>query len=142
MRGEKYQKSLGNVIDPLLLVSKYGLDQVRYFLLREVPFGNDGDFSHKAMVQRINGELANDYGNLAQRVLSMIHKNCDASVPIPGPFESDDKALQAQSMALLDTLREKMEIQAFNEALESIWTVVRALLTPMSTSKHLEIKER
>ncbi len=124
--GQKISKSLGNVIDPLLLVSKYGLDQVRYFLLREVPFGNDGDFSHQAMVQRINGELANDYGNLAQRVLSMIAKNCDASVPIPGPFESDDKALQAQTMALLDILREKMEIQAFNEVLESIWSVIRA----------------
>ena len=67
--GRKISKSLGNIIDPIHLVEKYGLDPVRYFLLREVPFGNDGDFSHAAMVTRMNSELANDYGNLAQRVL-------------------------------------------------------------------------
>ncbi|MFQ5959591.1 MAG: class I tRNA ligase family protein, partial [Alphaproteobacteria bacterium] len=69
--GQKISKSLGNIIDPLALVARYGLDQVRYFLLREVPFGNDGDFSHRAMVSRMNDDLANDFGNLVQRVLSM-----------------------------------------------------------------------
>ncbi len=81
--GRKISKSLGNIIDPLWLIERYGLDQVRYFLLREVPFGNDGDFSHRAMVGRINGDLANDFGNLAQRVLSMIAKD-DGAVPVPG----------------------------------------------------------
>ncbi len=82
--GQKISKSLGNVIDPLKLIEQYGLDPVRYFLLREIPFGNDGDFSRRAIVNRINGDLANDFGNLAQRVLSMINKNCGAAVPMPG----------------------------------------------------------
>jgi len=124
--GQKISKSLGNVIDPIELVNKYGLDQVRYFLLREVPFGNDGDFSHQAMVNRMNGELANDYGNLAQRVLAMIAKNCDGQVPAPGPFTADDDNLLAQATALEGALRERMDAQAFHEALEAIWTVVRA----------------
>ena len=124
--GQKISKSLGNVIDPIELVEKYGLDQVRYFLLREVPFGNDGDFSHQAMVNRMNGELANDYGNLAQRVLSMIAKNCDAQVPEPGALSDDDEAMLAAAAGLLDTLRAKMDVQAFHEGLEAIWVVIRA----------------
>ena len=72
------------MIDPHELVERYGLDQMRYFLLREVPFGNDGDFTHAAMVRRMNSDLANDFGNLAQRVLSMIAKNCGGRVPEPG----------------------------------------------------------
>lgn len=90
--GEKISKSLGNVIDPTELANRYGLDQVRYFMLREVPFGNDGDFSHTAMVNRMNGELANDFGNLAQRVLSMTAKNCDGIVPTPGALEEIGRA--------------------------------------------------
>src|SRR5437660_1273548 len=81
VEGQKMSKSLGNFIPPKALVDKYGLDPVRYFLLRELPFGSDGDFSHRAMVGRLNGDLANDYGNLAQRVLAMINRNCDPAVP-------------------------------------------------------------
>ncbi|MGB0749771.1 MAG: methionine--tRNA ligase [Magnetospiraceae bacterium] len=124
--GQKISKSLGNVIVPNELVATYGLDQVRFFLLREVPFGNDGDFSHTAMVHRMNGELANDLGNLAQRVLSMVHKNCGRAVPNPGPFSEDDEALLSQAAGLLEALRALMDRQAFNEALEAIWIVVRA----------------
>ena len=124
--GQKISKSLGNVIDPFHLVERYGLDQVRYFLLREVPFGNDGDFSHQAIVQRTNSELANDYGNLAQRVLSMIAKNCEARVPRPGNFKNDDNALLHQTNALLPKLRLHMDTQAFNAALGTIWGVIRA----------------
>ena len=83
IEGQKMSKSLGNVIAPQTLVDTYGLDATRYFLMREVPFGNDGDFSHRAMVNRINGDLANDYGNLVQRVLSQVAKNCGAAVPTP-----------------------------------------------------------
>ncbi|MBK1665622.1 methionine--tRNA ligase [Rhodospirillum rubrum] len=124
--GRKISKSVGNVIDPVALIETYGLDPVRYFLLREVPFGNDGDFSHRAMINRMNGELANDLGNLAQRVLSMIAKNCAGAVPEPGPFSEDDDALLAAAVALLDKVRQAMDRQAFHEALEAIWVVIRA----------------
>ena len=77
-------KSVGNVIDPFTLAEHYGVDQLRYFFLREVPFGQDGNYSHEAIVNRINADLANDLGNLAQRSLSMIAKNCDGAVPAPG----------------------------------------------------------
>ncbi len=91
--GQKISKSLGNVIDPLELVQTYGLDQVRYFLMREIPFGNDGDFSRDKLVARINGDLANNIGNLAQRVLSMINKNCDGKIPEFKFLDSDKKLL-------------------------------------------------
>ena len=83
-RGEKMSKSVGNVVDPFDLVKAYGVDQVRYFFLREVAFGQDGSYSHEAIVNRINADLANDLGNLAQRSLSMIAKNCDGKIPEPG----------------------------------------------------------
>ncbi len=124
--GQKISKSFGNVIDPVELSNKYGLDQVRYFLLREVPFGNDGDFSHQAMVNRMNGELANDFGNLAQRVLSMTAKNCDGKVPAPGDLTDDDRALLDAVGALLADVRGHMDRQAFHTALEAIWSVIRA----------------
>jgi len=123
--GEKISKSLGNIIDPIDLVNKYGLDQVRYFLLREMPFGNDGDFSHTAIVTRMNSELANDYGNLAQRVLSMINKNCEAKVPEPGEFTTDDMTLLSASHGLLDLVRDHIDLQAFHEVLIRLWSVVR-----------------
>ena len=122
--GQKISKSLGNVIDPLALVDQYGLDQVRYFMLREVPFGNDGDFSHSAMVGRINGDLANDFGNLAQRVLSMIAKNCGGQVPAPGALTADDQALLDAAGGLLDTMREHLLVQQFHAALAAQWRVI------------------
>jgi methionyl-tRNA synthetase len=124
--GRKISKSLGNVIDPLELVETYGLDPVRYFLLREVPFGNDGDFSRRAMINRMNGELANDFGNLAQRVLSMIAKNCEAQVPTPGDFTPEDDALLGRARGLYAALSGCLDRQAFHEGLEKMWVVVRA----------------
>ncbi|MBV8494994.1 MAG: class I tRNA ligase family protein, partial [Alphaproteobacteria bacterium] len=118
--------SLGNFIPPKTLVDKYGLDPVRYFLLRELPFGNDGDFSHRAIVGRLNGDLANDFGNLAQRVLSMINRNCDATVPEPGAFDAADEELLGEARALLDRVRPQITEQAFHAALEAIWRVVGA----------------
>ncbi|CAK0743019.1 Methionine--tRNA ligase [uncultured Gammaproteobacteria bacterium] len=122
--GQKMSKSLGNAIAPETLISTYGLDQTRYFLLREVPFGNDGDYSHRAMVQRINGDLANDYGNLVQRVLSMIAKNCAGAVPTPGPLTETDQRLLGSAQALLVTVRAEMRVQAFHKALDALWAVV------------------
>ncbi len=124
--GHKISKSVGNVIDPLHLVERYGLDPVRYFLLREVPFGNDGDFSHRAMVGRLNGDLANDYGNLAQRVLSMIAKNCGGAVPQRASFSEDDQQLLDAAAALHPKLGDLMDRQQFHECLEVLWQVVRA----------------
>ena len=97
---------------------------MRYFLLREVPFGNDGDYSHTAMVNRMNSELANDFGNLSQRVLSMIAKNCDGKVPAHGEFTDADKVLMDAAAALLDTLRQTYDAQAFNKALDQVWQIV------------------
>ena len=119
--GEKMSKSLGNVITPASMVEAFGLDQVRYFLLREVPYGNDGSFSHEAMVHRINGDLANDLGNLAQRVLSMIAKNCGGQVPEPGAFTAEDEALLDGALGALEAMREAMDQQAIHRALEALW---------------------
>ena len=126
IEGEKMSKSLGNALDPYELIETYGLDQLRYFLLREVPFGNDGDFSRTAMINRINSDLANDYGNLCQRVLSMIAKNCGGEIPRPSPVEAheDDLALHREVEALLARVREHMDKQALNKALEAIFDVV------------------
>ena len=122
--GEKMSKSLGNVIDPHQIVARYGLDAVRYFLLRALPFGSDGDFSHRAIVGRMNDDLANDYGNLAQRVLTMIHRNCDAAVPEPGAFEAADEALLGAAEGLVETVRADLGAQSFHRALIHMWEVV------------------
>ena len=124
IEGQKMSKSLGNVVAPEELVETYGLDQTRYFLLREVPFGNDGDFSHAAMVHRVNGDLANDIGNLCQRVLSMVHKNCDKQVPQPGDLTDADRALLDKADSAVVRVRGHMDVQALHKALAEIWEVV------------------
>ena len=123
-RGEKMSKSVGNVISPAELVSRYGVDQVRYFFLREVPFGQDGNYSHEAIIARINADLSNDLGNLAQRSLSMIAKNCDAKVPVCGALSAEDKDILAATDALLAECRTQHDVQALNKALDAIWKVV------------------
>jgi methionyl-tRNA synthetase len=124
VEGEKMSKSLGNFIPPAQLVEQYGVDAVRYFMLRELPFGSDGDFSHHAVISRINGDLANGIGNLAQRVLSMINRNCAAAVPEPGALTAADEALLASARALLPKVRVDFAEQSFHRALETIWQVV------------------
>ena len=119
--GQKISKSLGNVIDPFELVERYGLDPIRYFLLRQVPFGNDGDFSHQAMVHRLNGDLANDLGNLCQRVLSMIFRNCDGNIPPSHELTEGDIAFVDGIAASIEELRKLMDAQSFHQALELIW---------------------
>jgi len=123
-RGEKMSKSVGNVIDPQSMIERYGVDQLRYFFLREVPFGQDGNYSHEAIVARINADLANDLGNLAQRSLSMIARNCDGKVPAPGAFSAADEALMAAGDAIISENREHHDVQAIHKALDAIWKVV------------------
>jgi len=123
-RGEKMSKSVGNVIDPVVLVDEFGVDQVRYFMLREVPFGQDGSYSEEAIVTRINADLANELGNLAQRSLSMVAKNLDGVVPEPAAFSADDTELLSAAEGLLDDLRVHFDNQAMHLALEAIWLML------------------
>jgi methionyl-tRNA synthetase len=123
-RGEKMSKSVGNVVDPASLVAAYGADPLRYFFLREVPFGQDGNYSHEAIVARINADLANDLGNLAQRSLSMIAKNCGGVVPEQGTSSSADKAILNDAYALPAAVRAAMNDFAPHLALAAIWRVV------------------
>ncbi|TVR07902.1 MAG: methionine--tRNA ligase [Salinarimonadaceae bacterium] len=123
-RGEKMSKSVGNVIDPFSLADAYGVDQLRYFFMREVPFGQDGNYSHEAIVNRINADLANDLGNLAQRSLTMIAKNCGGAAPAPGAFSEADRDILAAADALPAKVRAAMEDFALHNALGEIWSVV------------------
>jgi methionyl-tRNA synthetase len=126
VEGEKMSKSVGNVIDPRELVATFGLDPVRFFLLREVPFGNDGDYSRRALIGRLNSELANDLGNLAQRTLSLIAKNCAGVLPGQGASTEDDAEMRAAAGALPGLVRAALERLAFHEALEESWKLIRA----------------
>jgi methionyl-tRNA synthetase len=124
--GEKMSKSLGNVIDPLELSETFGLDALRFFVLREVPFGNDGVFNRASLINRLNTELANDLGNLAQRSLSLIARNCEGRLPARGAATAPDAVISAAADALPALLRETLDRQAISEALEEIWKVIRA----------------
>jgi methionyl-tRNA synthetase len=126
IEGEKMSKSLGNVIDPRELVTTFGVDPLRFFLLREVPFGNDGDYSRRALISRMNNELANDLGNLAQRSLSLIARNCGGILPGRGVATEADAALLDAAAALPGLLRDSLDRQTFHEALEEVWKVIRA----------------
>lgn len=123
-RGQKMSKSMGNVLLPHNLVGDYGLDPVRYYLMREVPFGQDGYISHETLVARINGDLANDLGNLAQRVLTMINRNCGGMMPQAGELGENDVALLATARGMLTKVRNQFVRQSFHRGLEEIWRVV------------------
>ena len=123
-RGEKMSKSVGNVVDPFDLVKAYGVDQVRYFLLREVVFGQDGTYSPEAIANRINADLANDLGNLAQRSLSMIDKNCGGQIPTPGTLTPADAVILSAADALYAHTRDTMDRQAIKHYLDAVWSVV------------------
>ncbi|MCK1517255.1 methionine--tRNA ligase [Bradyrhizobium sp. 190] len=123
-RGEKMSKSVGNVVDPFNLADQYGVDQMRYFFLREVPFGQDGNYNHEAIVARINADLANDLGNLAQRSLSMIAKQLGGVLPEPGEFTDNDKAMLAQADSMLEASRTAMATQQIHQWLNAVWAVV------------------
>lgn len=125
VQGQKMSKSIGNVLSPTGLVETYGLDQIRYLLLREIPHGQDGNFNHEHAVQRMNSDLANGIGNLAQRTLSMIYKNCDGIFPQAGTYTAEDEALLNSAQKQLVALMQKeMESFAVHKALAMVMSVV------------------
>jgi len=123
-RGEKMSKSVGNVVDPFALADAYGVDPLRYFLLREVPFGQDGTYSHEAIVNRSNADLSNDLGNLAQRSLTMVAKQFGGVLPAPGVFSAADQAILGAADALIGKAREAMKTQALHQILTAVWAAV------------------
>ncbi len=124
-RGEKMSKSIGNVVDPFALADRFGVDQLRYFLMREVSFGQDGSYSAEAIVNRVNAELANSFGNLAQRTLSMIYKNLDGLIPAPGKAE-EDRDLLSKVDSAIEELNRRFDEFAFSIGLEAWMTAVFA----------------
>ena len=122
--GKKISKSLGNVIDPINIISEYGLDQFRYFILREVPFGNDGDFSIKALKNRINSDLSNDLGNLCQRSFSMIHKNLDGVIPDTVNIGPKENELLQRSEEIIKESIILMNDQKIHEYIKLIWDYI------------------
>jgi methionyl-tRNA synthetase len=126
VEGQKMSKSLGNVVDPYEMVATYGPDAFRYFLLREVPFGTDGDFSRKALVHRINSELANDFGNLLNRSLGMLGKYFSGTVPPQALPGDEERAMKAKAEDVLRAVDGAMEELELHRALSAIWELVKA----------------
>ena len=124
--GEKMSKSAGNVVDPMELAEKFGVDQLRYFLLREVSFGQDGSYSEEAIVTRCNADLANNFGNLAQRSLSMIAKNCDGKVPMPTKPDPADNVLAGAISAARTAVEAAMADLGLHSAIEAVWAAMSA----------------
>jgi methionyl-tRNA synthetase len=126
VNGEKMSKSRGNVVDPYAMVDQFGADAFRYFLLREVPFGQDGDFSREALIGRVNSDLANGLGNLLSRTVTMIERYCDGKIPPAHPGENEHENILEQ--AVKESARQAEEWLSslqFHRALESIWNVIQ-----------------
>jgi len=126
VEGQKMSKSLQNVVEPNMLIDKYGADAVRYFLLREVPFGLDGDFSHTALIHRINSDLANDLGNLLNRSTAMLGKYFEGVLPEPGAETALDAAYREKTSAMVQQVDTLLEDLAFSKTLQAIWEVISA----------------
>src|SRR6185369_6835 len=126
VEGQKMSKSLQNVVEPNMLIDKYGVDVVRYFLLREVPFGLDGDFSHSALVNRLNSDLANDVGNLLSRSTAMAVKYFGGILPTAGELTEIDQTLKQKTEEMVASVDKFIDEMAFSKALQAIWEVISA----------------
>ncbi len=139
VEGRKMSKSFGNVVDPEKVVEEYGVDPFRYFLFREVPFGSDGDFSEKALVGRINSDLANDLGNLVSRTLTMLQRYTDSVVPEPSGVEEEAKRL---SEGILPMLQEHLNKLSFQRAIDEIWRLIDYLNKYIDTNQPWALAKR
>ncbi|HHU92170.1 MAG TPA: methionine--tRNA ligase [Halanaerobiaceae bacterium] len=144
----KMSKSKGNVVDPVVLIEDFGVDAIRYYLLREVAFGADGAYSTEALIQRINSDLANDLGNLLNRTISMVNKYFGGVIPAAGPEEEVDLDLKNSASLMLAKVEENMEALKYTVALEELWTFIRRSnkyidqTTPWILARDEEQKER
>ncbi|MFQ3361273.1 MAG: methionine--tRNA ligase [Alphaproteobacteria bacterium] len=139
-RGEKMSKSSGNVISPIDLIEKFGTDQIRYFFMREVPFGSDGNYSDDTIIKRINADLANDLGNLVQRSLSMISKNNDNLIPETSSYSDEDKSLNISIDELYAEIKEEFNRLALHKILSLIWVRISDLNKYFASQKPWELK--
>ncbi len=139
--GKKMSKSFDNVVDPIAITQEFGIDQIRYFMFREMSFGQDGDFSRKRLISRINSELANDLGNLFQRVLSMVAKNCDGKIPELQTLSDDDIHYLTLCRGAINKTKEHLNNLAFHKALDAIWEAITAGNQYMDLTKPWELKK-
>ena len=126
VNGQKMSKSLFNVVEPNKLIDQFGVDVIRYFLMREVPFGQDGDFSHKALIGRVNSDLANNLGNLLNRTLNMVNKYCEGRIPAPATEGPEDAPLLGKARAVIAEVDRLFDELAFNKILIEIWEFLDA----------------
>lgn len=140
--GKKMSKSFGNVVDPKAITEKYGIDQVRYFMFREVPFGNDGDFSEARLIERINADLANNLGNLCQRVLAMVQKNCDGKVPAlqVAPLNKETEDILTERFSLARFIPMVYQLK-FNDFLDEVMGYLKRCNQYMDTTKPWELRK-
>lgn len=141
VEGEKMSKSIGNVIDPYTIVDEYGADALRYFVLRDLSFGQDGDFSKTSFINRLNTDLANAYGNLCQRVLSFIYKNAEAKIPTPSEFTSEDQTLLNMPKDLLETLRNHIDNFQPHRYCETVWQIIAESNRYVDSQKPWDLKK-